>query len=256
MKKSNSDVAYEYIRKRILSGKYPPGHDLIAEALSAEIAVSRTPVREALRQLEVEELVSIRSRRGATVKKMDLKEYREMCDVRLALESHAASLAASNRNHEDLREIRGAYEGMRDCTERILAGDPKAKLLDELVHHDVCFHVAIMTAARSDMMKKKLLGLYIINRVVSGEAVPPGFENITVEQNGMDENHRHRFVLETHAEILKAIEQRKPAAARDAMARHIQDIIDITLRTMARTAHRTSGKKKSPVAELGLSARS
>ncbi len=255
MKKSSADVAYEYIRKRILSGKYPPGHDLIAEALSAEIEVSRTPVREALRQLEVEELVSIRSRRGATVKQMDLKEYREMCDIRLALESHAASLAAANHNQADLRDIRQAFEAMRAKTEQILAGDPKPTLIHDLVHHDVLFHIAIMTAARSDLMKKKILGLHVINRVVSGESVPAGFEGLEVEQSGMDEKHRHRFVLDSHAAILHAIEQRKPAAARDAMARHIQDIIDITLRTMARTAKRPAGRKTRS-AELGYLVRS
>jgi DNA-binding GntR family transcriptional regulator len=245
MKKSSADVAYDYIRKHILSGKYPPGHDLVAEALSAEIEVSRTPVREALRQLEVEELVSIRSRRGATVKQMDLKEFREMCDIRLALESHAAGLAAANRNQTDLREIQRAFDAMRGRTARILAGDPKPNLIKELVHHDVCFHIAIMTAARSELMKKKILGLYVINRVVSGESVPPGFEGIGVEQNGMDEHHRHSFVLESHAQILRAISERKPVAARDAMARHIQDIIDITLRTMARTASRPRARRSA-----------
>ena len=94
MKSVNTDVAYNHIRKRILSGEYPPGHPLMTELLANEIKVSRTPVRDALRKLETDGLVTIQAHLGASVKKMQLKEFREMCDLRLALESHAAGLAA------------------------------------------------------------------------------------------------------------------------------------------------------------------
>jgi DNA-binding GntR family transcriptional regulator len=62
MKKVNSDVAYDHIRKKILSGEFPPGYALMTEALSADIQVSRTPVREALHKLKAEGLVSISPR--------------------------------------------------------------------------------------------------------------------------------------------------------------------------------------------------
>src|SRR2546430_2051573 len=122
MKKINTDVAYDHIRKRIVSGEYRPGQALVTELLSAEIGVSRTPVRDALRKLEADGLVIIQARLGASVKKMDVKEFREMCDLRLALESHAAGLAASNRTEAELREIHFALEAMRQLTERIKQG--------------------------------------------------------------------------------------------------------------------------------------
>ncbi|MEO6005461.1 MAG: GntR family transcriptional regulator, partial [Opitutus sp.] len=59
MKSVNTDVAYNHIRKRILSGEYPPGHPLMTELLANEIKVSRTPVRDALRKLETDGLVTI-----------------------------------------------------------------------------------------------------------------------------------------------------------------------------------------------------
>src|SRR5882762_11861272 len=108
MKSVNTDVAYDYIRKKILSGEYASGKPLMTEVLAKEIKVSRTPVRDALRKLETDGLVTIRAHLGANVKVMDLKEFREMCDLRLALESHAAGLAALNHTEADLHEIKFA----------------------------------------------------------------------------------------------------------------------------------------------------
>src|SRR3954453_21922330 len=116
MKSVNTDVAYDYIRKRILSGDFPPGHALITELLANEIKLSRTPVRDALRKLETDGLVTIEPHLGASVKKMQLKEFRELCDLRLALECHAAGLAALNRTETDLREIGFALESMGRLT--------------------------------------------------------------------------------------------------------------------------------------------
>ena len=158
MKSVNTDVAYNHIRKRILSGEYPPGHPLMTELLANEIKVSRTPVRDALRKLETDGLVTIQAHLGASVKKMQLKEFREMCDLRLALESHAAGLAALNRTDADLSEIQFALEAMRRLTAEIASAPEEQPLISELVHEDVRFHIAVMTAAKNELMKKEILG--------------------------------------------------------------------------------------------------
>src|SRR3954463_3325679 len=178
MKNVNSDVAYDYIRKKILNGEYAPGQALMTKDLSSEIGVSRTPVRDALRQLEADGLVIIRAHLGASVKTMDLKEYRELCGLRLALESYAAGLAAGNRTDTDLQEIRFALESMRKLTEKIVAAKEEETLLAELGREDVRFHIAIMSAAKSDLIKKEILRLHLINRVVVGPA--PGTSKIVV----------------------------------------------------------------------------
>ena len=77
MKSVNTDVAYEHIRKKILNGEYLPGQALMTEVLAEEIGVSRTPVRDALRKLETDGLVSIQPHLGASVKKIQLPEFRE-----------------------------------------------------------------------------------------------------------------------------------------------------------------------------------
>lgn len=228
MKKVNSDTAYEYIRKRILSGEYPPGHSLMTEQLSGEIGVSRTPVREALCKLEADGLVSIRARLGASVKKMDVKEMQEMCDLRLALEGHAAALCALNHSEIDLRDIRYALEAMRDLTNRILAANEEQPMLAELVREDVRFHIAIMTAAKNDLMKKEILRLHLLNRVGSGPAALGGDDGPKVSKADSDANRR--AVQASHEEIYEAIARHDPVAAKAAMERHIQDIIDKNLR--------------------------
>src|SRR5215204_2878566 len=117
MKNVNSDIAYAYIRKHILSGQFRPGQALMTNDLSAEIGVSRTPVRDALRQLEADGLVIIKPHLGASVKTMGFREYREMCGLRLALETYAAGLAAENRTSDELHELELALDAMRGLTE-------------------------------------------------------------------------------------------------------------------------------------------
>ena len=243
MKNVNSDIAYEYVRKRILSGEFPPGYSLMTNVLSQEIGVSRTPVRDALRQLEADGLVSIKARLGASVKAMDMKEFREMCGLRLALESHAAGLAAKHRTEADLQEIRFALEEMRRLTDRIVSGDQETAHLGELVREDVRFHIAIMAAAKNDLMKKEILRLHLINRVVSGPA--PGDKAHSAEMEQIlraERDSRRRAVLASHEEIFDAINRQDATAAKQAMERHIEDIVDHNLRTMARAVSKLMAK--------------
>jgi DNA-binding GntR family transcriptional regulator len=231
MQTVNSDRAYDFIRKRILSGEYAPGAALMTEHLSAEIGVSRTPVRDALRQLESDGLVCIRPRLGASVKTMDAREFREMCEFRLALEGHAAYLAAINRSANELREIQYALEAMRSLTARILAAKKEEPLLNELAQEDVRFHIAIIAAAKNDLMKQEILRLHLINRVVAGAggSAPAG-------QTGPSKSEtdaRRKVVLESHEEIFAALAQSNGPKAKAAMEHHIQDIIDQNLRAMA-----------------------
>lgn len=232
MKNVNSDIAYSYIRKRILSGHFRPGQALMTKELSAEIGVSRTPVRDALRQLETDGLVSIRARLGASVKNMDFKEYREACGLRLALESYAAGLAAQNRTAEELREIGLAVAAMRRLSEKLIADQVEDRAtLDELIREDVRFHVGIIGAAKSDLLKKEVLRLHIINRVVSGPGPTPGNARIV---DKADKDAHRKAIQASHEEIYQAIERGDAAAAKGAMERHIQDIIDNNIRLMAR----------------------
>lgn len=227
MKNVNSDIAYDFIRKRILSGEYPPGHPLMTNVLSTEIGVSRTPVRDALRQLEVDGLVSIQPRVGASVKEMGIKEFRELCGLRLALESYAAGLAAQNRTEIELQEIEHAFGTMHELTQEIVKRGQQGDMLSELVRADVRFHIAIMTAAKNDLMKKEILRLHLINRVVSGQPRKP------VAAQDEAQKARRLKVLTSHEEILSAIRDRNVPLAKETMAEHLQEMVDHHVKTAA-----------------------
>ena len=238
MRSVNTDVAYDFIRKKILSGAFPPGHALLTELLAKEIKVSRTPIRDALRKLETDGLVAIRAHVGASVKKMDLKEFREMCDLRMALEGHAAGLAALNHSERDLREIQFALGAMRQLTEQIIAAKDEQPLLAELVREDVRFHIAIMTAAKNDLMKKEILRLSLLNRVVSG---PSRTAQAALKKPESDA--RRRAVLAMHENIYAAIEHTDAVAAKREMEFHLQELIDHNLRIMTRAETETTGRE-------------
>lgn len=232
MKNVNSDIAYTYIRKRILSGAFRPGQPLMTNELSTEIGVSRTPVRDALRQLETDGLVSIRARLGASVKTMDFREYGEACGLRLALESYAAGLAAQSRTNEELSEIELALASMRRLSEEIINAKVEERAtIDELIREDVRFHIGIISAAKSNMLKKEVLRLHIINRVVSGPGPKP---HNSRPLDKADKDAHRKETQASHEEIFQAIVRSDAMAAKSAMERHIQDIIDSNIRLLVR----------------------
>ncbi len=233
MKNVNSDIAYDYLRKRILGGEYAPGQALMTNLLAPEIGVSRTPIRDALRQLEADGLVTIQPRLGASVKKMDLKTFRESCELRLALETHAAGLAARNRTDVDLHEIGLALDEMRRITGELVDGGSVAKLIPGLVREDVRFHLAIISAAKNDLMKKEILRLHLVNRVVTG---PSALAKANVQPEPPEDMDHRREVLASHEAIFRAIEGGEADAAKRAMEDHIQDIIDRSVHRLARAS--------------------
>lgn len=227
MKNVKPNLAYEFIRKRILNGEYPPGHPLLTEPLSAAIGVSRTPVSEALLKLQADGLVTMRPRLGACVKVLEFAEFCEICEMRLALEAHAAGKAATRRTDGELREIQLALEAMHELGERIIATEDETAAAEDMIRlnvEDIRFHIGIMAAAKNNLMRKEILRLHLINRVVAG---PFMIKWPQVTKAEADANHR--VVMASHQEIFDAIAQRDSKAARAAMERHIDDIINKTV---------------------------
>ena len=218
----NTDIAYKFIRERILNGAYAAGMPLASKNLSKEIGVSRTPVRDALRQLEADGLVTIKPRIGASVKSMALQEFKELCGLRQALETYAAGLAAQNRSETELEEIRAALEAMRVIVDKMVKADNENLLLGDLAREDVRFHLAIINVAKNELMKKEIMRLSLINRVVSSH--PPGKKKETVENR--------RTVFESHQEIFDAIAKKNVSAAKDAMERHQRNNLEKVIQLM------------------------
>jgi DNA-binding GntR family transcriptional regulator len=105
-----TELVVTALRERILSGGVPPGERLIEGKLSEELGVSRMPVREALRQLAAEGLVTIEPRRGASVTSFTPQQMRELVEVRATLEGLNAKLAAQRHDDQQIAEMQRILE--------------------------------------------------------------------------------------------------------------------------------------------------
>jgi DNA-binding GntR family transcriptional regulator len=144
-------VVSEQIRDLILAGKLKPGERLVEDKLSAELGVSRVPVREALRSLSSEGLVRLEPRRGATVAEITPKIVAELVEVRALLEGLNARLAAQRHDPEIVAQL-------RDTLER---GDAAAKTgtREELARVNPEFHDRLGEASRNSVLADVMRGL-------------------------------------------------------------------------------------------------
>lgn len=110
---SKSRRAYEWIRQRITTGAYSPGYRLVLTTLAAELSMSVVPVREAIRELSAEGLVTFERNIGARVALVDASQYRYAMQVISVVESAATALAAGHLTAADLSRARELNDVMR-----------------------------------------------------------------------------------------------------------------------------------------------
>ncbi len=106
------DVVYDYVRDRILSGDVAPGAALRQLHLGDELGISRAPVREALKALEMEGLIVFRPRRGYMVPALDPDEITEIFELRALLEEQGAYLATLKKTREDETDLKALIAEM------------------------------------------------------------------------------------------------------------------------------------------------
>ncbi|MGV9712832.1 GntR family transcriptional regulator [Gordonia sp. NPDC003424] len=109
---SKSQVAYHWIKERIARQDFTPGYRLVLSSLAKELDMSVVPVREAIRQLEAEGLVTFERNIGAQVSMVDDSQYRHSMQALSILEGAATALAARRLTEEDLRHARAVNERM------------------------------------------------------------------------------------------------------------------------------------------------
>lgn len=134
---SAQQLAYDYIRTEILSGRFSGGMKIDVNAVASALDISRMPVREALRQLDAEGLVTIRPNRGATVTALTARDVQELFEIRAVLEGLAARTAVVRFDRDAIEEL----TLLKDRMDRA-QGDTK-KWLER--HNQ--FHDYIMTAS-------------------------------------------------------------------------------------------------------------
>ena len=128
---SLADQVFEHLENDILSGKYKRGEILTESKLSAELGVSRTPIREALRRLEQEHIIE-ESGKGSVVIGISEKDLEDIFMIRKSLECQAAALAAQNRTDEQLKSLKETLEFQEFYLSK---NDPdQIKLMDSRFH--------------------------------------------------------------------------------------------------------------------------
>ena len=153
---SLSYQAYQIIRKKIVRLELPPGTILDEASLQAELNLGRTPIREALKRLEIERLVTIMPRRGMFVTAISILDLQRLFEVRLNLETLAASLAATRGKAVHWEQMAQALAQ----SDQMFEDDPQKDLLIEI---DEACHLIMYEAADNEFLKNNLQILYTLS---------------------------------------------------------------------------------------------
>lgn len=144
-------LVYEELRMLIMTGQIKPGTRMMEIELAESMGVSRTPVREAIRQLEKDNLVTIEPRRGAYVSDISAVDLEDMLIVREPLEGLATYLAAQNMTAEELAELEKVNEAYGNAVVE--------KDTEKMIQADTKFHNLITQGSRNQYLINILLEL-------------------------------------------------------------------------------------------------
>ena len=146
------DVVFKTLRQAILRGELKPGERLMEIQLANKLGVSRTPIREAIRKLELEGLVLMIPRKGAEVADITEKSLKDVLEVRRALEELSVKLTCDRITKEEIKELEQAAENFRKTM--------KSKDITEIAEADVRFHDVIYTATKNQKLIQLLNNLH------------------------------------------------------------------------------------------------
>ncbi len=144
-----AERAYLELRDRIVSLRLPPGGPLEEESLMREIGVGRTPVREAIKRLALEDLVSIYPRRGTFASEINITDLAQISDVRIQLEGHAARRAAERAGPLDREEADGLIAELHE-----LASGPAER--EALMRADADVHRFVHRCSQNPYLRSTL----------------------------------------------------------------------------------------------------
>lgn len=198
-RRSLADLVASRIRQQILSGALAPGDRLVEEALAVSLAVSRNPVREALRQLAAEGYVEIVPRRGAAVASLGVEETNELFELRMAVEGVAARIAARKQDPVGVAKLEDVLGRARAATD---SHDLDLDLIGEL---NTTFHAGVAEVAGNAYLQ--MVALPLLQRV----------QSVFLRTAAKRAPHSWR----EHVGILEAIRHGDEEAAEDAARRHV-----------------------------------
>lgn len=197
---SLADQVFDHLENDILSGKYQRGEVLTESKLCAEMGVSRTPIREALRRLEQEHIIE-ESGKGSVVIGINEKDLEDIFLIRKSLECMAASLAAKNRTDEQLKELKEALEFQEFYLNK---NDP-----DQIKLMDNRFHETLYKLSGSTTFYDTLVPLH--KKIQK-------YRRASVENSS-----RAAASVAEHRKIYEAIEAKNSAAAAKYASEHVEN---------------------------------
>lgn len=201
------DVVFDTLRQAILRGELKPGERLMEIQLANKLGVSRTPIREAIRKLELEGLVLMIPRKGAEVADISEKSLRDVLEVRKALEELAVKLACDKIKGAQIGELRKAAEEFKKT---LKSGD-----ITQIAEADVSFHDVIYEATDNQKLIQLLNNLreqmyrYRIEYLKRQEA--------------------HPQLLAEHEEIISRIENKEKELAAEIVCKHIDNQVEAVM---------------------------
>lgn len=195
------DMVFDVLMNAIMQGQLSPGERLLEVQLADEMGVSRTPVREAIRRLELEGFVVMVPRKGAYVAGLSIDDVESVYEIRTALETLAVRLAAQRMEAADYEQLDELAGKMQQTWQE---GD-----VDNWVNLDARFHELLYTFSRNERlisMMSNIMEQLSRYRIIS-------LANVEVRQNSLNE----------HQTLIEALKRRDSDAAADAAAHHIEN---------------------------------
>ena len=219
-KTSLVEVARQAIEDQLLTGRLRPDQHLVEAALADKFGISRTPLREALRQLETKGLIKKRHSMGYVVVYHSLEDIRNNFEVRLPLEKTAIRLACENATKE---HIDHASTILAKYDEELANPQKQTNGLDKRLNTESdwnsLFHKEMYNAAGNELLTKYIMNLRDLDRL----------KRITLDLKLAD---FQRFQAQHH-KILNAVEQRNKAKAEREVQMHIKTLFGFYLRTIS-----------------------
>lgn len=213
------EVVCETLREAVISGVLKPGERLMEIQLAEELGVSRTPVREAIRKLEMEGFVVMIPRRGTYVADISIKDINDVYEIRTALDVLAAGLAAERISDDELETMERLMVEIGEYAE--------TGTLDKIVEADTRFHDVLYQASRNE----RLVG--IINNLR---------EQITrLRTTSMNYPGRLTQMMEEHKCLVEAIASRDVEAAQRAAREHLENAEQTLLKEIAEVSENNEG---------------
>ena len=198
------DVVFNTLREAILRGELKPGERLMEIQLANKLGVRRTPIREAIRKLELEGLVLMIPRKGAEVAQITEKSLRDVLEVRRALENLAVQLACLRMSPQTLADLKAAARAF----EEILGGEDVTAVAEA----DVAFHDVIYMATDNQRL------ISLLNNLRE--------QMYRYRVEYLKKKECHKQLLWEHQEIIRAIEAGEIDVATKITEQHIDNQVE------------------------------